>query len=488
MRKLSELRKQYPVFSYKKYSWKISKGNLNISFSFKVAPATADLEAGPFDNAQGKPFGDAQGKPDISFKPKVVIENISKTRLKTMGESQLNNLVFHLGLAEIPSYWKVTCSKEIRIEAGGLDRQQMKWWKDLILNGMDQFFFENKINFRGVNFLKISSLEPGSENGQKATIAENKVLVPLGGGKDSIVTLEILKNAGKNITCFSLNPTENAQQVMKVAGCQKSIIVRRTIDPKLLEMNKQGFLNGHTPFSSYLAFLSVLSAAIFDFKYIALSNERSSNEGNVRYLGKEINHQWSKSFDFENKFRDYTKKYLADVEYFSFLRPLYEFQIAKIFSRLPKYFSSFLSCNEAFKTISGTRIPSGKWCGNCPKCLFVFACLYPFLEKEALLKIFGQNLFIKQELLPVMLELLGLKDYKPFECVGTKKESLIAFYLSWQKAKTAGESPFLLKYFENKILKKHPDLEEEAKKLLESWDNQNCLPKEFEKILKAKIF
>jgi hypothetical protein len=250
-------------------------------------------------------------------------------------------------------------------------------------------------------------------------------------------------------------------------------------------MNRRGFLNGHTPFSSYLAFLSCLLAAIFDYRYIALSNERSSNEGNVKYLGKEINHQWSKSFEFEQRFRKYSKKYLGkETEYFSFLRPLYEIQIAKLFAENSKYFPVFLSCNEAHKTDSGRKKPLKKWCGKCSKCLFAFAVLYPFVSEKELFKIFNKNLFNDRKLVSVMEELIGERNFKPFECVGTTKESLIAFYMSWQKAGKAGDLPFLLKHFEKEILKKHPGLGKESKNILISWNIKNNLPKGLERLLR----
>ena len=472
--KFKILRKKYPKFIYKNYSYRISKNNLEISFNFEI-------------------------KPNIFFRPEIIIENIDKN-LSRLSLNKLNNLIFHLGLMEIPSYWKATCSPEIEIKAGALNKEQINWWKDLIMNGMGQFFYENKIDFRKPNFLKIKTkpIRVNSTIVKLSLINSKKVLVPVGGGKDSVVTLELLKKAKKNIQCFSLNPTKAAQKIMKIGGYKKPIVVRRKIDEKLLELNQRGFLNGHTPFSAYLAFLSVLLAVIFDAKFIAFSNERSSNEGNVKYLGKIINHQWSKSFDFEKKFRNYSKKYLAkDVEYFSFLRPLYEIQIAKLFSKYPKYFSAFLSCNEAYKTASGTKKPTKKWCGKCPKCLFTFAILYPFVgkknppsrkatEDKELLKIFGKNLFEDKNLLLIMPQLMEDRGFKPFECVGTKKESLAAFYLSWEKYRelSSVKLPFLLKYFEEKILPKYPNLKEEAKKIMNLWDKQNNLPKEFEKILK----
>lgn len=471
MAKVDILRKKYSEFVYKNYSWKIMNGDFNISFKFRISPN-----------------GSENSPQVIRFSPKIVIRNIDEKQIKTIGDRVLNNLVFNLGLIELLSYWKATCSPKIIIEAGFLNKEQIIWWRDLINDGMGQFFYENKINFIHPNFFKISVGQAKSKVNKYEKKLSNEVLVPLGGGKDSIVTLEILKKAKQEIVCFSLNPNDSSRQIIKVSGCKNIIIAERKIDKKLIELNQKGFLNGHTPFSAYLAFLSLLLAVIFDKEYIAFSNERSSNEGNIKYLGRAINHQYSKSFDFEQKFRKYSKKYLAkNVEYFSFLRPLYEIQISKLFSRYPKYFDTFLSCNEALKTYSGNKKPTGKWCGKCPKCLFAFMIFYPFINKDKLIKIFGKNLLDKKELLPLMLELIGERKFKPFECVGTKRESLAALYLDWEKERKSKAIPSLLKYFENNILAKHKNLKKESKNIMNSWNNQNNLVKRFEKILKITI-
>jgi hypothetical protein len=462
--KLEILRKKYKKFVYHNYSYKISKNNLEIFFDFRI-------------------------EPDIFFKPRIIIENIDKSRIEKIGDKVLNKLVFNLGLIELISYWKATCSKEIEIKAGYLNQSQIKWWKNLIKNGMGQFFYENKLDSKVADSLKIISDEKKRNDFEIfEKKLSNKILLPIGGGKDSIVSLEILKKSKYPLTCFSLSPTDVSKKILKVGGCKKSIIVKRKIDSKLLELNRRGFLNGHTPFSAHLAFLTVLIGVIFDYKHIAFSNERSSNEGNLKYLGRTINHQYSKSFDFEKKFRNYSKKYLAkDIEYFSFLRPLYEIQIAKLFSKyFDKYGTIFLSCNEAYKTYSGKRKPIKEWCGRCPKCLFIFAILYPFVQTKKLIKIFSQNLFEKKELLNLMKELIGESRFKPFECVGTKKESLIAFYLSWKKAKKEKSHPYLLKYFEDRTLMKYPNLENETKRLMRSWFEQNNLSVKFKSLLRTK--
>jgi len=459
------LRKKHPKLIYKDYSYEISKKNLEIFFDFRIEPG-------------------------ISFKPKIVIENINKSRIEKIRESVLNNLVFNLGLVELISYWKATCSKIIEIQCGKLDSFQVKWLKNLIKNGMSQFFYENKMSWHVADSLKIISNNKKDFKVFDKKLS-NKILLPIGGGKDSIVSLEILKKSKHSLTCFSLNPTDNAKKIFKLGDCKKPIIVKRKIDSKLLELNRKGYLNGHTPFSAYLAFLTVFLGVIYDYKYIAFSNERSSNEGNVKYLGKIINHQYSKSFDFEKRFRNYSKKYLAqDVEYFSFLRPFYEIQIAKLFSKyFDKYGNVFLSCNEAYKIYSGKIQPSKTWCCNCSKCLFVFAILYPFIETKKLVEVFGRNLFKQKKLVTLMKELIGESKFKPFECVGTKKESLTAFYLSLQKAKKENKKlPYLLKYFEDKILKKYSNMERKAKHILKAWNKNHNIPKRFfEPIIKKTV-
>jgi 7-cyano-7-deazaguanine synthase in queuosine biosynthesis len=422
--KIKTLRKKYPKFVYSSFDFKLKKKGLEICFDFKI-------------------------EPDIQFSPKVLIEGINEKEVKRVGERALKNLIFNLGMIEALSYWKATCSPKIEILAGDLNKEQIRWWRNLIFKGMGQFFFENKINFLERNFLKIESFGEKFERFE-GKLNENKILVSVGGGKDSVVTIEYLKKMKKDLILFCLNPNENQKKIIKISGIKKKIFVKREIDKKLLELNRRGFLNGHTPFTAYLCFLSVLVAVLKDCKFIAFSNEKSSNEGNVKYLGRIINHQYSKSEEFEKKFRFYSKKYLAkNVECFSLLRNLYEIEISALFSQFPQYFNAFLSCNVAFQTNSGTKKPIKKWCGKCSKCLFVFASLYPFIG-ERVIKIFRKNLFEDKKLLPLMLQLIGKKKFKPFECVGTKKESFLAFKLSLERWKRENKKlPFLLKKFQD---------------------------------------
>lgn len=442
---LEFLQKKYPEFIYESCDWEITGNDLVARFCFRMG--------------------------EIRFEPGIIIHGIDKEQLGKIKKIEISNLVFNMGLAEIPSYWKAACSPRIIIKAGYLDRVQIKFWQDLIFN-MGQFFYENKLPFIKPDF-EIVATKPKEPTVIAQKFAAN-YLVPLGGGKDSLVSLEILRGQRENLATFTLNANIDLKKVAQAAGC-KNIFVERKIDRKIIELNTQGYLNGHTPFSSVLAVLGVGLAAIFGHKYVAISQERSSNEGNVDYLGKNINHQYSKTLEFENKFRKYSKKYLSkDIEYFSILRPLYEIQISMIFSGYPQYFDHFLSCNKPFTLEARDRGLAG-WCGKCSKCLSVFAMIYPFVGKETAVKIFGHNLFDDKNLLPLMMELSGQAESKPMECVGTFDEMRAAFYLSLDK--TSGVKPFLLEYFQKNIMPEYPQIKEQSQKILSSWTNKHNLPK-----------
>src|SRR5262249_4864488 len=206
----------------------------------------------------------------------------------------------------------------------------------------------------------------------------------------------------------------------------------------LLDLNRRGFLNGHTPFSAYLAFLGAACMLLYGYSSVIVSNERSSEEGNVRYRGQDINHQYSKSFRFERLFDEYLQKYLAaNVRYFSYVRPLYELQIGRLFANFPMFFDIFKSCN---------RNRSDGWCGQCPKCLSVFLTMYPFVPHSTITKIFGGSLFDREDNIPILQELAGFGT-KPFECVATGEEIFAALNLAIEKAKATGEPlPLLLQW------------------------------------------
>ena len=382
-------------------------------------------------------------------------------------------LIFHIGLVELVSYWKATCSKNVIIKCGYLNEEQINFFKKLYFHGLGELFYTNNISVEYDNFMNITctcskeEIEIPNYNGLGN-------LIPIGGGKDSNVTLEILKSTFDSNHAFIINPKEVHINCAQAADYKddKLITVKRTIDKKLIELNNEGFINGHTPFSALVAFITYLTAFINNKKYIVLSNESSANESNVS--GTKINHQYSKTYEFENNFNNYTNKYFkTNIKYFSLLRPLSEYQIALLFSNYEKYHKVFKSCNV------GSKEKPWIWCSNCPKCLFVYIILSPHLYKEKLINIFGEDLFEKEELLTTFIELCGFGETKPFECVGTYSEVRYAITKLINKLETL---PYLLKYY-----KENYPLEDLTKPLENYYNEENNLEPEFVKLLKEEL-
>lgn len=444
----NSLREKHKQFIYQGFEISFENNSLKIIFDFKILP-------------------------DLSFKPEVIFPRIDHNKLKKVHPEVLRNLVFNIGMAEMLSYWKATCSPEIIIRAGFLDSVQTEFWHNLLISGLGEFFYNNKIDFTDKKLVKFK-IEPSSKSLDIYTgELLDRDLVLVGGGKDSAVTLDILSKSGREINCLSMNPTNSAKQIIKIAGFTDPFFIQRNIDSLLLVLNSKGYLNGHTPFSAYLAFISVTASILYDYTNIVLSNESSSNEGNVNWKDTEINHQYSKTFQFENLFRDYCKLYLSkSTNYFSFLRPLSELQIAALFAKNDHFFNVFKSCNRNSKL--------GTWCGRCPKCVSTYLSLYPFFGNK-LISIFGKDLFQDETIVLIIHSLLRLNDsLKPFECVATVEETKLSIYLCMEKVKVEGNVlPVVLKQIAN--------FASNNVSILKQWNSQNNLPEVFKLVLESKI-
>ncbi len=333
----------------------------------------------------------------------------------------IDRVLFHAQFAIGISYWKTYCPKKISIRSGGLTDRQAEFWNRVYTKGLGEFFYMNKIDSRQLVHFPVDRDEPLSPVMIEET---QRTLLPLGGGKDSLTAASLMDKMDLSYDTFSLGGYPVIlNQTTKLPG--NHFTIERTLDGELFRLNEQGAYNGHVPISSIYAFASLLTAAIEGHQYIALSNERSANEGNVEYLGSIINHQWSKSFEFEKLFQEYVHQSISpQLTYFSLLRPLSELHIVKLFAELDNWHTEFTSCNRTF-----TRRAEGsvQWCGTCPKCLFVFTILAPFVPKNTLVELFGRNPLADKTLLPLFKDLLGETESKPFDCVGTPEEIQVAF-------------------------------------------------------------
>jgi hypothetical protein len=316
------------------------------------------------------------------------------------------------------SYYKAFIPKMLICEAFPVDRETAEFLQKFYEKGLAEFAFKNRISMRGHFQVRYTAAAP------EAPIAldlPRTTCVPVGGGKDSIVTLECLKRSGEPLILFSLGDAEPIRACIAAAGLP-FIRVHRRLDNGLLKLNAAGALNGHVPITGILSAVALAGAVMSGCEAIAMSNEHSASAPNLQIDDVEVNHQYSKSLEFEEDFSEYVKNYISpSITYFSLLRPLSEIEIARRFSKHREYFEIFRSCNTAFRQSHATR--GKEWCCNCPKCRFVFLALSPFIAKAELIGIFGRNLLNDQTQQHGFAALCGLSEHKPFECVGEVAES-----------------------------------------------------------------
>lgn len=392
MTDFESLRARHPRLVFRSYDYEVVGTSLEIAFEFRL-------------------------EPDIDFHPRISIPLRSTESLRN-----LDTLVFNLGMVELISYWKAACPAEIYVTCGALREEQVAWWIRLFHRGLGEFFYRNGISPHIEDLLRITSSGPDRSVPEISETRPGGDLVLVGGGKDSAVVLEVVVGASPHQSVLMLNPTPAAFRLTQAAGYDSSIAPLRVIDPTLLDLNAAGYLNGHTPFSAYLAFLSVLIAKIYGLDRVIVGNERSSSQGNVSVGDFVVNHQYSKSFEFETFFRRYCSEYLTpSVEYFSLLRPLWSLQVSELFSGLTQHLPLFRSCNVAQR--------QDAWCGQCAKCASVFLSLSPFLEIAEMVSIFGSDYFLNPSMEIFWQELVGVAGEKPFECVATFEESRASAFL-----------------------------------------------------------
>ncbi|MDD2907482.1 MAG: hypothetical protein PHH98_02470 [Candidatus Gracilibacteria bacterium] len=366
---------------------------------------------------------------------------------KNLNEHIINNFLFSLHIAIGISYYKSFPTEKLFVKSGILDEKQIHFWQKFYKNGLGEFLFINKIS--PDNLFQFENI--GVTRYEKIDFSlSEKSLIPLGGGKDSLVSIDLFTKSKLDYDLVVFGKIDDIKQNCARVLDKKILLITRKISPSLLVLNNEGNYNGHVPITGIIAFVLAFTSYLYDYKYLVLSNEKSASVGNTFWNDFEINHQYSKSLEFENDFKDYLDNYLSkDIAYFSLLRGWYEIKIGEYFAKnCKKFFGVFSSCNNNFKIDETKRLKQTIWCNSCPKCAFVFAILRPYLSNDEILSIFGEDLFLKQDLKQTFLELLGISAFKPFECVGEVEEVVLVFYKSLKLYKN-DESDILNEFVKN---------------------------------------
>lgn len=343
------------------------------------------------------------------------------------------------------SYYKAGVPPQIEVTEGPLDDATADLLDALYLHGLAEFAYRNGLDLRGrIHFPRGGAAQPTAS----ALGLPKRTLVPIGGGKDSLVAVEAIKSIGGDATAVWVGNSPLIAACAERTGLP-TLNIQRELAPGLFELNRLGAWNGHIPVTAVNSAILAVAAILYGHDSIAFANERSASAATLEYEGQQVNHQWSKGYAFETLLSDWLHSHVAaDLDYCSLLRPYSELAITRAFAKLTPYFDTFSSCNRNFR-ILGPK-PADRWCGQCPKCHFVFLALAPFLPKPRLLTIFGRNLLDDESQAAGFDALLEYQDHKPFECVGEGAEARAAMFALSQRPEWAEDA--LVARFRSEIL------------------------------------
>jgi len=326
------------------------------------------------------------------------------------------------------SYYKAGLAVQVDTGDSRVDGVMAGFLDELYLNGLAEFAYVNGLDLTGlIDFAANINTEPekAAEDYAHPVDLPARALVAMGGGKDSLVCLQMLRQAGIEVQPACVGGSALIGETVRASGLPL-IRIRRTLSPELAEMNRAGAWNGHVPVTAINSAILLCAGLLYGFRYVVFANESSASEATLEDgHGREVNHQYSKSLVFEKAFAGVIARHVTPgIEYFSLLRPFSELAIAARFAGMTELHGVFSSCNRNFHQ-DGSHI-SGRWCLDCPKCRFAALALAPFLSPRELLAIQGADLLDQPGQLEGFKSLCGLGVPKPFECVGGVDESRAA--------------------------------------------------------------
>jgi hypothetical protein len=344
------------------------------------------------------------------------------------GSPGFERALLHLHIAAGTSYYKAGAPPDVVIEGAELTDAEADFHHHLYDEGLREFAVSNHLAVpHSVAIRSTGATGPGERPGPPGPPAAfdrpGGVLVPIGGGKDSMVLIDAV--AELQPVLFAVNPHPLVLELARQSG-HAMVVVRRRLSPALGELNRMGARNGHVPITAIVSLIAVVGSFLYGYDSIAMAVERSASEETVVVDGVPVNHQYSKSLEFEQLLRHLLATTVdPGLLYGSALRPYSELAIARTFARLTEYHATFCSCNTVFRQSAGAE---ERWCGHCPKCRFVALMLAPFLSPEAVADIIGRDLFDDAGQVAGFAALMSDQD-KPFECVGERRESAAAVRL-----------------------------------------------------------
>ncbi len=386
----------------------------------------------------------------------------------------VSNLLAHAGLAFSRYLFALADFDQVHVAPLFLPPLAVRYFERTLAASLAELRYRHGLDLRKPVRL---TCPPSAPRYPAAELAGRRhALLLNGGGKDSAVAGELLREAGLPFTWLTVQSPRTASMsgVIAASGNPRALhIEHRARCPE----PPDGSLRFPEVPAPRLGFVSLLPAFLLGARYVVAGNEHSANEANLTARGVAVNHQWGKSLAAERAFAEYVERYLVrGLRYFSVLQPLYELQVVALFARRPAYFQSFLSCNV------GQR--QNRWCGACPKCAFVYVALAAFLDPPVLHGIFGGDLLARPRVRHWLQRLIAGR--KPFECVGTREEARLALHLALARhGRPAGLEDG--EWEELRQLCAGADSRALAAELLERWDRPHHIPPELAPAVMARL-
>ena len=332
------------------------------------------------------------------------------------------------------SYYKARAAHTIDVGSLPLGEAGRALLHAGVLDGLGEFAFRNELDLSDVAIVGGSSVTVTSAN-----VDSHAVLIPFGGGIDSVVTVRALSPQLDSALFVMSPPSGLFEPLEETAALMKLPVQRatRSLDPLITAPSSQVF-NGHVPVTAMVTLLAAISALATNRGGVVMSNEHSASVPNLTRAGREVNHQWSKSFEAERLIAAALSERCGDVlTVASFLRDKSELWVAREFANSHDVLTTFRSCNRAFRQDRSARART--WCGECDKCLFINLVLAPFVPATTLDAVFEGNAPLRRrDMEGAIRTLVGLgAQKKPFECVGDPDECAVALHVVAEMAEYA---------------------------------------------------
>jgi hypothetical protein len=343
----------------------------------------------------------------------IVLEGLTPEAVRRIRPELLHRVFASIGLALAPYYFRLTDYAAVRIDCSDIPEEAFSFFERYFQHGLAEFRYRRGLN--PIRPIRVYSSEP-CNSGRPFPVAGDGVLMLNGGGKDTVVMAELLKSTGLRLGWCVINSSPAHQKVSDISGVKDVVSLRFARDKTVTKAAR--YRAGHIPYSGVYMWMGLLAGLAQGFRYVTTGNEYSASFGNLQFKGVDVNHQHTKSFEYEREFASLIENnYATGIQSFSALRPFHDIGLAAMASRLSAYFGAFSSCNRA-----------KEWCGQCEKCAWTYLALAAFLEDDVLVEIFGTDFLQGANTRRHLLQ-LAAGAIKPWECVGTQEETRLALSL-----------------------------------------------------------